>query len=233
MKKFFKAFLVMLLAVLSITLVSCSGDESNGEYLGRYEITKMEMGGEDVTDMAAGEGTFLELKENGVAVAGAADYSVEGTYTIDGDKISITIEGETINATLSDGKIIVEMEVEGYTQYIEYGKVETEEPEGDSNVDSTSLIGTWNCTKYDSGGYDMVQNGYYIKFVFTETNVTYIVGITDQDYEESYVGTYTLDGTDLTIDVLNKPQVLQFADGKITKVTQGEVLFQAEFVKVE
>jgi hypothetical protein len=82
------------MVVTAFLLVGCGGVK------GVYAHTENDPGGEPVT-------ISIELKSGDVAVlamkGGMASTTVEGTYSVNGDKVSLTFEGDTEVLTLADG----------------------------------------------------------------------------------------------------------------------------------
>lgn len=105
MKKFVKVLGLMAVALcLGFTLVACGSDEVEGTYEGTM-----------------GEGEYavtitLELKDGKakqtMTVSGQTQ-TVEGTYTVDGDKITISAGSISSTVTYKDGKITVPLGDEG------------------------------------------------------------------------------------------------------------------------
>lgn len=114
-----KTVTVLLAALLIFVMGACgnSGDTGSASTAatGTYKITSMTMegqtftaeelqaNGQDITD------SKLEIKEGGefslVLLAGGENETVSGTWTEDGNKISLTSDGVTMEATLDGNKM--------------------------------------------------------------------------------------------------------------------------------
>ena len=98
MKKIVKVLSAAVLVVmLGVTLVACGGVK------GTYEC--------EITVMGSTVTTTLELKDGDKCVmsanAGGISSEKEGTYKVDGDKITLTISGESVEGTISGGEIVI------------------------------------------------------------------------------------------------------------------------------
>ena len=107
MKKIVKVLSAAVLVVmLGVTLVACGGVK------GTYEC--------EITVMGSTVTTTLELKDGDKCVmsanAGGISSEKEGTYKVDGDKITLTVGANSVTGTLKDGKITIAMEGEGSTE---------------------------------------------------------------------------------------------------------------------
>ena len=111
-----KLVALLLAAVMVFSLTACGG--SGNPAVGKYGLEKMSAGGmeftaddlESLMSLAGVEGKFLvvELTEDGKFImTSEVDESMntEGTYTIDGNTITITAEGSDISGTI-DGDTI-------------------------------------------------------------------------------------------------------------------------------
>ena len=113
MKKLIALALVMIAVV---SLVGCGG--KNGA-TGTYKIVSF-MGMEieqanSLYNLGGGEGNIedlfvLQLQSGGKATFTSNGQKAEGTYSIDGKSISLTVEGETLTGTIEDGKITLSIE---------------------------------------------------------------------------------------------------------------------------
>ena len=131
MKKFIAALCAALVAaVISVTLAACGG----GGVAGTYKLASMSMAispGEDPVVLEVGDEYMgeilsedfytLELKDDNTFTmhinvgSGETSFSQEqdGTWELDGNKLSLTAEGETVEGTLEDGTITMTMGGEG------------------------------------------------------------------------------------------------------------------------
>lgn len=104
MKKFVKALGLMVMALcLGVALVACSSDVD-----GTYEC---KMGEGELTATIT-----LELKDGDftMTLPGTSGKQT-GTYKVDGEKITLTAEGQSITGTVKDGKITISMDNQSLT----------------------------------------------------------------------------------------------------------------------
>ncbi len=82
--------LSMLLALCAVVLVGCGGGVQ-----GRYIFGE------------GGEGITLELRGGDVAAVSIAGLGMtEGTYSVEGDSVTIVIEGDPETFTIQDGNLV-------------------------------------------------------------------------------------------------------------------------------
>ncbi|MBQ9124708.1 MAG: lipocalin family protein [Acholeplasmatales bacterium] len=119
MKKFLKMCLVMLVAVLTLTLASCKDDnEGASGVVGTWNVTEYKVGDVDyIAMMGEGATISMEFTEDGKATmtvsAMGMSESMEGTYTVDGETITITIDGDPQSGTISGNTITISENVDG------------------------------------------------------------------------------------------------------------------------
>lgn len=109
-----KTVTVLLATLLVFVLAACGGSKDTAA-AGTYKIKSMVMGGQTFTaDELAANGVdmsdfSMELKDSGEftmrVIAGEESETVNGTWKADGSKISLTAEGQTMEAEL-DGKTL-------------------------------------------------------------------------------------------------------------------------------
>lgn len=119
MKKFLKMCLVMLVAVLTLTLASCKDDnEAAGGVVGTWNVTEYKVGDMDyIAMMGEGAKITMELTEDGKATmtvtAMGMSESMDGTYTVDGSNITITIDNDPQSGTISGNTITISENIDG------------------------------------------------------------------------------------------------------------------------
>lgn len=124
MKKFIAAICMAVMAVvLVVTLAACGG--GNSEVAGTYKLhsmymkdnnteTTVEVGDEFMGEVITAEAYMFELRQDNtftftMGMGMDEPMTQEGTWALEGDKLSLTAEGETIPATYSDGTITIDM----------------------------------------------------------------------------------------------------------------------------
>ena len=128
MKKALTLVLVLVfIATISIGFAGCSGGGGNqassttvdpiAAVIGKYYLVSMESDGELITmdylEAEAGlnpDEHYMELKDGGKVFITIFDDSSDGTFTVSGNTIAITLDDETNNATLDGKKITVDFE---------------------------------------------------------------------------------------------------------------------------
>lgn len=119
MKKILTIALCFVLALTCLSLVAC-GNPNEGTY--NFKSITMTVGDTTNTfnigdtapwgdDVLAADSNVLELKANGVMSSSSkvegTTTSQEGTYTIEGETISMTVDDTTMTGTIKDGIITI------------------------------------------------------------------------------------------------------------------------------
>lgn len=123
MKKTIAVLLVLLIGVT--LLVGCGGGGS--ALSGKYTLTSITMDGQTMTVAELKEaastlgvdfdlsGFYIEFKTGNKFSLGmkmellGMDEAIEGTYTVNGNKITLTVEGEPQEATINGNKVTISM----------------------------------------------------------------------------------------------------------------------------
>ena len=109
MKKFIT---ICLAAIMMTSLLTACGGKSNAN-VGTYKVESLggktveeykEATGEDLSDQFQ-----LELKKDGKGSVTVQGEENEITWELDGEKLSLTADGDTLEATLKDGKVTMEL----------------------------------------------------------------------------------------------------------------------------
>ena len=124
--KAIKFTLVALMAICLCSLAACGGSSDKGEaaFVGTWELelNLADLGLEGMTEGldeaqiqamldSMGVNITMTLAEDKTASMDAAGTSVAGTWEVKDDTtVTITIEGEPADATLEDGKLIIDMQ---------------------------------------------------------------------------------------------------------------------------
>lgn len=110
MKRFKKITAVLLTAALLLGLAACGGPTYDEELLGVYTCYAVEMMGYEMSaDEVLSEESTVELKQGGKGNMSVEGESDSMKYTLDGENITIEIEGETAVGTLKDGILDIEI----------------------------------------------------------------------------------------------------------------------------
>ncbi len=99
-------------------------DDDKDTNLGKYGCTYisvmgMELSGDDLALM--GE-SWLELKDGGKCIMMLMDDEIEGTWSLSGKKITVTLDGEKAKGSLEDGILELTLEVDGETMELKFDK---------------------------------------------------------------------------------------------------------------
>ena len=120
MKK--RALTLLLALAMIVSLAACGG--GGGGPAGSYKMTKMnaagvEMNIEDLAAMAGVDMTVtLELKSDGnftLDMSALGTGSVSGTWTSSGSTVTLTSDGEDVNATISGKTLVMEQDGQSLT----------------------------------------------------------------------------------------------------------------------
>lgn len=143
MKSKFKVLGVVAFALaLCFALVGCGGDDkadSKKAVIGTWELSEVTGASED--DMAMMKALSLTVEatfaEDGTFKLGMFGETMDGTWDAkSADKVSLTIDGDSINATIKDGVLSIELDDEG----MKFKK--TSDEVKDLSSSSTSSSGT-------------------------------------------------------------------------------------------
>lgn len=111
MKKIIATLICVLM--LALTLTACGGSGLSG----KYRLTGMESSGVTIkegdalwdTAVGAMGDCYMDFTGSDAVSMAFAGEEKEGTYTVDGDKITVTIDGDPADGTLKDNKITLEV----------------------------------------------------------------------------------------------------------------------------
>ena len=110
---------MILLCVMAFSLVSCGGSSSGGAsaFVGTWTIESMsaegmEFGKEMLDSLGMGDWTLDITADNKVTmnILGQSE-TIDGK--MDGDKLTVTQDGESISFVIQDGKLVWDMGEEG------------------------------------------------------------------------------------------------------------------------
>ena len=110
---------ILLAAVMLLCLLSACGSKAADPNLGVYKLESImglsleefaEMLGEDVESVK--DYMTVELKENGKASFSTEGDVEEVDWKLEGDKLILTADGDSLEGTLKDGKITLDFDDE-------------------------------------------------------------------------------------------------------------------------
>lgn len=114
------AIVLIILAIIFIPKLFGGGNN----VLGRYEGTSISMMGMTLKgeELAAVGETWIELKEDDEMVLMLMGEKVKGTWSLDGDEITIEADDEEVTGTLEDGVLELKIEQEGMEMTLVFEK---------------------------------------------------------------------------------------------------------------
>lgn len=134
---------------LCFALVGCGGDDK-ADYkkavIGTWELSEITGSSEDDMDMMKALGLTVEaaFAEDGTFKLGAFGEAMDGTWDAkSADKVSLTIEGDSVDATIKDGVLSIEVDGEG----MKFKKTSDEVKDlGSSSTSSSETAGSSSAT---------------------------------------------------------------------------------------
>lgn len=114
MKKSLAILLIAMLSILTALIgVGCSQTDKGSEITGTWTLSSVtsddgsEVSGQDVADAFGGVVTY-DFQDGGKLVTAVGDSEVEGTWTQDGDTVSVDVGGQTGEGTVSGDTLTIE-----------------------------------------------------------------------------------------------------------------------------
>lgn len=108
-----KSLLALLLVVMVVALGACGTKapaDVTGTYTGNMQVEGVEgLEGVEGVDLSALTAMSLTLKEGNAFTITAAQQVMEGTYKLDGTKLTLTIDGADQEAKLEKDTITMDM----------------------------------------------------------------------------------------------------------------------------
>lgn len=154
-----KRISIILTLALALTLL-CGGAQlafASSEVAGTWYLNNMEMEGMSIAPASMGMEMTITLNEDNTAliqISGEEDET--GTWTLEGDQVSITSGEETLSLTLSEGALTVEED--GMKMIFGQEKVEAEAfvaAPVRTGVALEDFDGVWSATTLDMMGMQM------------------------------------------------------------------------------
>jgi len=197
MKKLSLLLVVLMLA--STVLVSCSGDSTTNSIIGEWEATQSIEG----VELKIG----MTFNEDGTMTTSSMGISVDGTYSISGDKITVKmtvagIESTEVNTFRVEGDKLTIVSEEGVELVLTRKAAPATVP-NDGGADS-AIVGVWEVTQTMEGVGDITMT-----MTFNADGT-----MSSGAYGVSVSGTYTISGDKLTtqsnIDGIDTTEVVTF-----------------------
>ncbi len=106
MKKLVKVFgLLTVIACLCLSVAACGDSGVEGTY--EYSLSAEGASSTITLELKSGGKMTMTIKAS-MGGQEIANETVEGTYKVSGEKLTLTVEGEDAEATIKDGKITME-----------------------------------------------------------------------------------------------------------------------------
>ena len=116
-----RVFAIVMAALLLMALLTACGGKGSGDskYVGKYYTSQIgdwsiqeyaELLG--ITEEEAREFMWIDLKSGGKATFNSDGESEEVSWKVDGDKLILSVDGETMEGVYKDGVITFDMEGE-------------------------------------------------------------------------------------------------------------------------
>lgn len=102
--------IITIVMTLAILLCAVALAEST-DYLGTWYLNEMIVGGVSLAPASMGMDITMEIKEDGTAVLISPDEELgeqAAAWALDGDTLTVTVDGEDMTLTLQDGALIGE-----------------------------------------------------------------------------------------------------------------------------
>ena len=162
------AIVLLLAAIIAFGVIFLPKLLGGNDVTGKYQATRINAMGMEATgeSLALFGDCWLELKNEGICTMALAGETMDGTWELDGEKFSCTIDGETMTGTLKDGKIEAAIALDDMDMAFTFEK-SSEKPAsgnaGEAPVQQTeaaltadSLVGYWTLLRADSNFPDNV-----------------------------------------------------------------------------
>ena len=105
-----KLLSILLTLALALSLCACGGPQYDESLMGVYTCYAVEMLGIEMkADEVLSQTSTLELKQGGKGKMNIEGTSGSVKYTLDGETITVDIDGETATGTLKDGVLHIEI----------------------------------------------------------------------------------------------------------------------------
>lgn len=153
MKKLFAVALALVM------LLSVAAFAETANYTGIWYLNEIDFGGTKLAPAAMGMEMTFDLKDDGSVAAASPDeegqiQETAGTWTLDGETLTVTINDEPLTLTLVDGNLVADS---GDGMALTFGreKVEAEiyvpaAPKADAA--EADYVGNWTATQLDMDG---------------------------------------------------------------------------------
>ena len=153
MKKLFAVALVLAMLLTAVAFAE------GVNYTGIWYLNEIDFGGTKLAPAAMGMEMTFDLKDDGTAVVTSPNeegqiQETAGTWTLDGETLTVTINDEPLTLTLVDGNLVADS---GDGMALTFGreKVEAEiyvpaEPKADAA--EADYAGNWTATQLDMDG---------------------------------------------------------------------------------
>ena len=150
MKKLISLMLVLCMALLAVSAMAETATAVTGEWY----LKTIKMGDQEMDAAAMGFTMTMVLKEDGTVEETNPTGSDTGTWTLEGDKVTVTIDGAPATGTVADGVLTLAADGQEMVFTREAPEAKTmAEVKTDATVEE--FEGTWTCTAVSAMGFIM------------------------------------------------------------------------------
>jgi len=150
MKKLTAIILTLALLIFPVALAE------SADFLGTWYLNEMTMGDNVLSPSALGMDMTLELNEDGTAVLASPTEEAarqEATWKLEGDVVTVTVDGEDMTLSLQDGALKGEQGGMGMNFGREKVETETYQPaEARADATEADYAGNWQAAYMDMDG---------------------------------------------------------------------------------
>ena len=229
MKSKLKVFGVVAFAIaLCFALVGCGGGDKadpKKAVIGTWELSELTGASEDDMAMMKAFGLTIEatFAEDGTFKLGMFGETMDGTWDAkSADKVSLAIEGDSIDATIKDGVLSIEVDGEG----MKFKKTSDEVKDlGSSSVSSDSATSGSSAT--DDQAIEAID-----KEIYSDDNISVMVVDKKQDWLDDCGYTFKVENKTADKTVLFMAEYGTFSvDGQMVDFTLTETVKPGMFAE--
>lgn len=246
-----KIIAVLLTLAMLLSLAACGGSAEEDPNAGKYIGISAAVGGFSMpmSDIYPGE-TWIELKSGGKGSIALDGDSYSMKWALEGESITITLEGVDSVGTLKDNAIVVDLMDMGCV--MTFRKEGTEPAETEAPAASYNDAGYWDLIRIDGateedsvseedmelvksmGMYmylELLPDGTGTFFVEEEMAVTWVDG-TVNFTEDNMSVNYTLENGEMTLDMIESVLVFRKGEKPEPVVSEMEAAGFTDFMEV-
>lgn len=162
------------LVVLTMLLSAVAVAEADS-LVGIWYLNTMESDGTSFNPADFGVEMSIELKDDGTAVVlSSEDETKEGTWSAEGDTVTVTVDDDPLVLTLTDGDLVAEEDDMKMVFGTEKSEAEAYVPGAPIEAAVEDFAGAWTATKIEMDGtyYDVALLGVEVTASIEDTTIT-------------------------------------------------------------